>query len=119
MQFQEIAGLVASSATALALVVAVVQLHYQGRLAKARFEEDLVRRYWDILDRLSLDALRGGTSEPTETDLRATHAYFKLADEQIWLHSRGKIRESTGDPGLKASRPPCSVSPSSPSSSGC
>lgn len=89
-------GDLASLATAIGLAIAIWQLRQQQLLARAQFEESLVSRYWDILDRLTVEARLGRGQAFSEDDRRAAHSYFKLADEEIYLATKQKkIRPGT------------------------
>lgn len=89
-------GDIASLATAVGLFIAIWQLRQQQALARSQFEEGMVARYWNILDRLSVEARLGHVAALTEEDRRAAHSYFKLSDEEIYLaRARKKIRKET------------------------
>lgn len=81
-------GDVAALATAVGVALAVFQLQRQRNLNRTAFEADLVRRYWDILDRLSLAARRGSPEGINDNDRCAAHSYFHLADEQAYLATK-------------------------------
>ena len=53
------------------------------------FEDFYVKRYWDLMDRLSLDALRGrGSGDPlNDNDEKAVLAYMLLCEDELDLRA--------------------------------
>ncbi|MEN3361195.1 MAG: hypothetical protein V7637_5177 [Mycobacteriales bacterium] len=53
-------------------------------------------RYWTLMDRLSLQALRGDDQEPhRDDDERAVLAYFRLCEDELELRREGWITDAT------------------------
>ncbi|MBC7630560.1 hypothetical protein [Aeromicrobium sp.] len=76
-------GDIAAIATAVGVAIVLVQIEAQRRQRRAQFEEDFTKRYWTILDGLSL-AVQRGADTATDADRVQAHAYFRLSDEQIF-----------------------------------
>ena len=83
---------VASVATAVGVLLAAVSLQQARRQRKRDFEDFYVRRYWKLMDRLSLDAMKGslsGDAQERRKDERAIRAYFLLCEDELDLrHDR-------------------------------
>ena len=55
-----------------------------------------IQRYWSIIDRLSLDALRGSmVDEMSVEDQRAIRAYLFLCEDELEMRGRGYIADRT------------------------
>lgn len=66
---------------------------YRGR--QRQFEMLYIERYWSILDRLSLDALRGNRPRvESDDDARAAWAYLRLCEDELELRAAGWISDS-------------------------
>ena len=88
---------IASTATAVGVIIAVVQLWHAEKLAKAEFEDQFRRDYRDICKDLPVKSFLGKdlSSEELEASLGLFHQYFHLCNSQIFLRSQGKISEAT------------------------
>jgi hypothetical protein len=89
-------------------VVGVVGLLFSLRQAyRARlrqFEEKYVERYWSILDKLSLEALRLSGQSLTSEDEQAIRRYILLCEDELEMRKSGYISDATyyvlgSDPG--------------------
>jgi hypothetical protein len=83
--------------TAVGLLGAVLALRQAYRARLRQFEAMFVQRYWDILDRLSLEALRGRpvAADIGEGDQKAIRAYVRLCEDELELRARGSISDYT------------------------
>jgi len=55
-----------------------------------------VQRYWKILDDLSLDSLRGSSTDKiSEADEKAIRSYILLCEDELELRKEGYIADST------------------------
>lgn len=87
---------VASIATAIGVLTAVGVLRQNQRQRVRQFEDMYVLRYWEIMDRLSLPALRGDGTDPLEpSDEKAVRAYFRLCEDELQLREDAWISDST------------------------
>jgi hypothetical protein len=87
---------IATSVTAVGVVVAVLGLRASQRQRLRQFENLYVQRYWALMDKLSLEALRGVViGEPNEDDEKIVRAYFRLCEDQIELRCAGWISDSS------------------------
>jgi hypothetical protein len=87
---------VASIATAIGVLTAVGVLRQNQRQRVRQFEDMYVLRYWEIMDRLSLPALRGDSKDPLEpSDEKAVRAYFRLCEDELQLREDAWISDST------------------------
>ena len=68
---------------------------YLGRMRQ--FEFMYVQRYWSILDRLSLDALKGKPSsiEHQQADEKVAWAYLQLCEDELEMRAEGWLGNST------------------------
>lgn len=77
---------------------------YRGR--QRQFEMLYIERYWSILDRLSLDALRGNRSQDeSDGDARAAWAYLRLCEDELELRAACWISDSAYNmwaPGIRS-----------------
>lgn len=74
-----------------------------------QFEGFYVQRYWALMDKLSLDALRGIPLETVRTsDQKAVRAYIRLCEDECELRVKGWIADATWSiwaEGMKISLP--------------
>ncbi len=84
---------VGSVATALAVLIAVVQLHLNWRQARTRFEDGLTAVYRQLVWELPIGAFLDEELSPREIwEARgAFYRYFDLCNEQAFL-SKGRFR---------------------------
>lgn len=87
-------GDIASVATAIAVILAVAGLRQTQRQRVRQFEDFYVKRYWDLMDRLSLGALRDQRASNDE-DRKALYAYLLLCEDELDLRAEGWISDST------------------------
>jgi hypothetical protein len=86
----------ASVVTAVGVVVAAIGLRQVQRQRLRQFEGQFVARYWVLMDRLSLQALRGDDQEPhRDDDERVVRAYFRLCEDELELRREGWITDAT------------------------
>jgi len=90
-------GVLASIATAIGVALAGWQLRLSQRLASTQFEDQLAMQYRARIQDLPVDALLGESLPPEELheNLATFYHYFDLSNEQVFLHERGRVREST------------------------
>jgi hypothetical protein len=87
---------VSSFATAVGLFLAVIGLRQVQRQRLRQFEALFVSRYWTLMDRLSLQAMRGDEHEPhRDEDERVVRAYLQLCEDELDLRSQGCFTDST------------------------
>lgn len=88
---------IASTATAIGVIIAVVQLWHAEKLAKAEFEDQFRRDYREICKDLPVKAFLGHQLSPEELEgsLSVFHQYFHLCNSQIFLRSQNKISDPT------------------------
>ena len=88
---------IASSATAIGVIIAVVQLWHAEKLAKSEFEDQFRRDYRDICKDIPVRAFLGHelSAANLESALNTFHQYFHLCNSQIFLRSQAKISDST------------------------
>lgn len=82
--------------TAIGVLGAVFGLR-QSYLERLRqFELKYIDRYWVIIDRLSLDALRGAKGVAlTNDDEKAIRSYFYLCEDELDMRGHGYITDDT------------------------
>jgi hypothetical protein len=84
--------------TAIGVLGATFGVWQSYRARIAQFEEKYVHRYWQLLDQLSLDALRGRVAEPAgmcEGDEKAIRSYFYLCEDELEMRKNGYISDAT------------------------
>jgi hypothetical protein len=82
--------------TTIGVVGVVIGLRQGYRERLRQFEAMYVQRYWTILDELSLDALRGASSDNIdEGDEKAIRSYILLCEDELELRKDGYIADST------------------------
>ena len=88
---------VASTATAVGVIIAVIQLFHAEKLAKTEFEDQFRRDYRDICSNLPVKVFLGHRLDEAElTDsLNHFHQYFHLCNSQIFLRCQNKISKVT------------------------
>lgn len=93
----ELWSAVGSLATAVAVIVAAIQIWYATRQEKTEFEDSLAKEYREILGALPPSVL---LQDPTAEQAADSHfvvlyRYLDLCNEQTFLRSKGRIRAST------------------------
>lgn len=89
----EIIATAASVATALGVMVAIVQLWFARQLAITQFEDQLADQYRQLIRQLPVEALMGRplTDEQHKAALGAFLHYFDLSNDQAFLHRKGRV----------------------------
>jgi len=88
---------IASTATAIGVLIAVFQLWHSEKLAATEFEDQLRRDYRELCAQLPVNAFLGEelTTEELEESLSEFHQYFHLCNSQIFLRAQGRISAAT------------------------
>jgi hypothetical protein len=84
---------IASVATAIGVLVAIVQLWYARKLATTEFEDQLAAQYRQLIRELPVEALMGKplSDQQHKAALGTFLHYFDLSNEQAFLHRKGRI----------------------------
>ncbi len=88
---------IASTATAIGVLIAVAQLWHAKNLASAQFEDELQREYRNLCGQLPVKAFLGDalTEEELKSALSDFYRYFHLSNSQLFLWSQGRISTET------------------------
>jgi hypothetical protein len=87
---------VALIVTAIGVLGVVVGLWQSNRQRLHQFEELYVQRYWTLLDRFSLNILKGSSADQITADEdRAIRSYFFLCEDELEMRAKGSISDST------------------------
>ncbi|MFT5465495.1 MAG: hypothetical protein ACI8UO_000590 [Verrucomicrobiales bacterium] len=88
---------VASTATAVGVLIAVAQLWHAEKLAAAEFEDEIRREYRQLCGDLPVKVFLGDelTEDELEDALGDFHRYFHLSSSQIFLREQGRISAAT------------------------
>jgi hypothetical protein len=87
---------IAAVATAIGVFIALTGLRQNQRQRIRAFEDFYVRRYWELMDQLSLDALRGKANGPlSEADEKIIRAYLLFCEDELDLRAIGWISDAT------------------------
>ena len=82
--------------TAIGVLGVVYGLWQNYRQRLHQFEELYVQRYWDLLDKFSLEVLKGSSVEPiAANDERAIRSYFFLCEDELEMRAKDYISDST------------------------
>ena len=82
--------------TAIGVLGAVFGLRQNYLERLQQFEGKYVARYWDILDQLSLDALRGSCPDLiSEEDNKSMRSYILLCEDELEMRKNGYISDDT------------------------
>ena len=96
---QDIAGLATAFAAVIALGALVYAAKSLGELKRQRdrqFETIFVERYWSLMDRLSLAAIKGcAQSSVDPDDEKVALQYFRLSEDELELRRDGWISDQT------------------------
>jgi len=97
MTILDIITALASTATAVGVIIAVVQLWHFEKLAKTEFEDQFRRDYRDLCSAMPVKVFLGHKLDDAELDsyLNQFHQYFHLCNSQIFLRSQSKISKLT------------------------
>ena len=90
---------IASTATAVGVIIAVAQLWHAEKLAKTEFEDQFRRDYRDLCSAMPVKVFLGHKLDEAELEryLNQFHQYFHLCNSQIFLRSQNKISKLTWD----------------------
>jgi hypothetical protein len=87
---------IALSVAAAGVVIGLFGLRRSHRSRLRQFESVHVRRYWSIMDRISLDALSNAAcTKPDQADERAIRAYLQLCEGELRMRKQGYIADAT------------------------
>lgn len=96
---QDIAGFATAFAALIALAALIYAAKSLGELKRQRerqFETIFVERYWTLMDRLSLAAIKGQEQSTIDPDdEKVALQYFRLSEDELELHRDGWISEQT------------------------
>jgi hypothetical protein len=82
--------------TAIGVIGGVLGLRQSYRERLRQFESRYVERYWQILDRLSLEALSGSCQDATsDSDNKAIRTYLYLCEDELEMRANGYIADRT------------------------
>ena len=87
---------IASVATAVGVLIAVVGLRQARKQRLRQFEGFYVERYWKLMDQLSVAVLRGrGKGSSSDDDEKIVRAYLLLCEDELDLRADGWISDAT------------------------
>ena len=88
---------IASTATAMGVIIAVIQIWHAGRIASSEFEDEMQKEYRGICAELPVKVFLGDelTGEELEASIGFFHRYFHLTNSQIFLRQQGRVSAST------------------------
>lgn len=88
---------IASSVSALAVFLAMLQLRLAKRVSQLQFEDNLEKEYRDIAARIPTEALIGGGLSPQQYKAARDELfrYFDLSNKQVMLRKQDRIGDST------------------------
>ncbi|WP_327257212.1 hypothetical protein [Streptomyces sp. NBC_01244] len=97
MSWPAISAFAASVTALVALLGALTALHRTRRQRQREFEDVCVKRYWELLDRLSLPTLRGLASgrRISDSDRHTVRLYFRLSEDEADLREQGWVSNAT------------------------
>jgi hypothetical protein len=82
--------------TAVGVLGVVFGLRQSYRERLRQFEGKYVERYWEILDQLSLSAIKGSSSgEVSESDEKAIRRYISLCEDELEMRHHGYLADGT------------------------
>lgn len=89
-------GDIALIITAIGVLGVVYGLRQSYRQRLREFEELYVQRYWALLDKFSLDVLKGSAVKRIgRDDEKAIRAYFFLCEDELEMRAKKYIADST------------------------
>jgi uncharacterized membrane protein len=93
-------GGIAQAILALFVIIGVRNLRESRKLRIIAYEDRFEERYWNLMERLTLDALRGAVQHPTprrckDSDLLVARSYFRLCETQLNVRASGWITDDT------------------------
>lgn len=88
---------VGSIGTAIAVIVAAIQIRYATRQEKTEFEDSLAKEYRELLGQLSRSILLQDTVTDRDTNEKFVilYRYLDLSNEQVLLREKGRITKVT------------------------
>jgi hypothetical protein len=89
----DIVNAAASVATAVGVLIAIVQLWYGRRLAITQFEDQLADQYRQLIRQIPVQALLGRPLSDADhaAALGTFLHYFDLSNDQAFLHRQGRV----------------------------
>ncbi|MFJ5143002.1 hypothetical protein [Streptomyces sp. NPDC088707] len=93
-------GAIAQAIVALGLILGLFNLRRASKLRILSFEDRFEERYQQLMERLSLEGLRGATLETppaqvSEKDQLVVRAYFRLCESQLNVRAAGWVSDGT------------------------
>jgi hypothetical protein len=83
-------------ATVIAVIVGVVTVRAAYLQRRRQFETIYVQRYWTLIDKLSLEALRGRAQPQIRViDQQIVRSYLRLCEDELELRKAGWITSDT------------------------
>ena len=84
---------IASSVSALAVILAMLQLRLAKRVSQLQFEDGLAKEYRDLTNRLPTKALLGGkmSRDQYRSSYDELFHYMDLSNQQCMLRSQGRV----------------------------
>ncbi|MDC2953375.1 hypothetical protein PO587_02775 [Streptomyces gilvifuscus] len=92
---------ISQAIVALFVLIGVVGLRQGRRLRIIAYEDRFEERYWSLMERLSLEALRAAVQAPDApypergADLLVARSYFRLCETQLNVRASGWITDAT------------------------
>ena len=82
--------------TSIGVVFAALSIRANQRQRLRQFEAFYVKRYWTLMDGLSLDALKDDSSKGLHArDEKVIRAYIRLCEDECELREKGWIADAT------------------------
>jgi hypothetical protein len=93
-------GAIAQAVVALFVIIGVRNLRESRKLRIIAYEDRFEERYWNLMERLSLSALRGAVQRPSpnncrDEDVLVARSYFRLCETQLNVRAQGWITDAT------------------------
>jgi len=87
----------APAVTAAGVLIAAFSLFLSARQQKRQFESFYIQRYWNLMDQLSLEVIRGNHSGSglNSTDEKVVLGYLRLCEDELELRAGGWISHRT------------------------
>ena len=89
--------LIASSLTAIGVVIAAWEIRQGWKLSQTQFEDSLDQQYRELAKGIPVDALIGKNvrEEQKELTRELIYNYLDLSNEQVFLRQKNRIRKDT------------------------
>lgn len=93
----EIISAVASTFTAIGVVISAIQIHLFKTQERTKFEDEFAKEYRLLMSRVPTKALLGEqlSDDEYQAAFDEFYHYFDLCNEQIFLSKSGRISKST------------------------